>query len=320
MENLQQDMNAESEAAFARLQRVDWARCGKGDYSPKHEELFFAYINIARAICRHIGSKSDLYHYFSRLFNHVAERYGDLHPLPEDVAMALERLGIREYGWGGSMVTAALYGFVLWPNLSEMEKRAVCPNPIIGNPFTKLIEFFEAGGAFTQEHNMFLYVYPLRPEGMGPGVKNAFERLQQINWAGCGKGPYSPKIPELFDRYLKVARACYRPEDTGQLESLFSFIFKMYGKKDLLSADTLFWLEFRFPKQYQWPGADYVRQALYGFILWYGLSPEEREKITDDPAIANPYTPLIEFFEAGGAFSCQDGAMEYVYPLPSKNS
>ena len=146
------------------------------------------------------------------------------------------------------------------------------------------------------------------------GAQNAFERLQRINWAECGKGPYSPKIRGLFDHYMRIVVACHRPDAPGGAEEFFSLIHTMYAETHPLPEEVSQWLDGDFWKQYQWAGWEYAYWALYGFILWYELSPAEREKITAESWIANPYTPLVEFFEAGGAFSCENGIVKYILP------
>lgn len=167
-------MNTDSEAAFARLQRVNWDACGNGVFRPELEQLFFDYIAVARDICRRIGSKSDLYNHLSGLFDYVPHLYADAHPLSESVTMWIEQHVMEHYKWRSRWyVTPAAYGFVLWYELSAAERAHLCGDAAAPNPYLKLIEFFEAGGAFSCEHNMLDRIYPLSPEDPWYGRDNS---------------------------------------------------------------------------------------------------------------------------------------------------
>ena len=158
-------MTGDAETAFLRLQRVNWPACGEGTSNPHHRRLFFDYIEIARGICRRIGSNATLNQRLSGLFDYVPQRYSKSHPLPETVMLWIEKVLMRDYKWRSrSQAASAAHGFILWHELSESERMHFCEDPMTLNPYGKLVSFFEAGGAFSCEHDMFDQIYPLAPD------------------------------------------------------------------------------------------------------------------------------------------------------------
>lgn len=81
---------------------------------------------------------------------------------------------MERYRWRGRYyVASAAYGFVMWHELTDAERFHLCGDAAAPNPFLKLIEFFEAGGAFTCEHNMLDRIYPLSPDDPWYGRDNS---------------------------------------------------------------------------------------------------------------------------------------------------
>ena len=154
-------MTETQKAAFERLRAIDWATTGNGVFDETAYTLFFDYAATASSICRRHGLEGHFYRRLSGLFDFVPRLVGDSHVLPESVEHWCTHDLFEAYRWRSRWyVVPAALGFVLWDSLPLQMREHIAGQAAAPNPYDRLIEFFERGGAFTCEHNMLDRVLP----------------------------------------------------------------------------------------------------------------------------------------------------------------
>lgn len=143
-------------------------------------------------------------------------------------------------------------------------------------------------------------------------VNAAFARLQAIRWEELGEGPPNDVLTELMHEFLTRVRQWAAYLKSEQKHAFENIALQIDPSLDL-PAHMEEWLDElkESGRINPWRGRSYVIYGLHAFLCWCKLREQGNVPLADLP---EPYEPLIQFFEEGGAIYVEHHYFMDVYP------
>jgi hypothetical protein len=141
-------------------------------------------------------------------------------------------------------------------------------------------------------------------------LENAFQRIQAIAWTTIGTGEPHNIHTDLMRQYLHRGQQWAKHLNTGRRHEFQNLATHLDPSLDLPPA-ILAWLDHLFTDVYPYRGRHYVIWGLTAYLCWVQLPPAITSTL---PPLPDPYEPLLQFFEHGGAIYVEHGIFLTIYP------